>query len=78
MNIRLVYQAFSTTAALLLLTSGAFFSQTVFAADFKPTPLIVDDDGSQDGMTALAYMLANPKFDIQAITPKVLPVQQAL
>ena len=67
MNIRLVYQAFSN-AALLLLTSGAFFSQTVFAADFKPTPLIVDDDGSQDGMTALAYMLANPKFDIQAIT----------
>ncbi|MCC5609840.1 nucleoside hydrolase [Nostoc sp. CHAB 5834] len=67
MNIRLVYQAFST-AALLLSTSGAFFCQTVFAADFKPTPLIVDDDGSQDGMTALAYMLANPKFDIQAIT----------
>ncbi|MEH1831360.1 MAG: nucleoside hydrolase [Nostoc sp.] len=67
MNIRLVYQAFST-AALLLVTSGAFFCQTVFAADFKPTPLIVDDDGSQDGMTALAYMLANPKFDIQAIT----------
>ncbi|WP_226587680.1 nucleoside hydrolase [Microseira wollei] len=34
----------------------------------KPTPLIFDDDGSQDGMTALAYMLANPKFDIKAIT----------
>ncbi|MDJ0617887.1 MAG: nucleoside hydrolase [Calothrix sp. MO_192.B10] len=34
----------------------------------KPTPLIFDDDGSQDGMTALAFMLANPKFDIQAIT----------
>ena len=33
-----------------------------------PSPLIFDDDGSQDGMTALAYMLANPKFDIQAIT----------
>ncbi|MDB9342831.1 nucleoside hydrolase [Nodularia spumigena CS-586/05] len=32
------------------------------------TPLIFDDDGSQDGMTALAFMLANPKFDIQAIT----------
>ena len=31
-------------------------------------PLIVDDDGSQDGMTALAFMLANPKFDVQAVT----------
>lgn len=31
-------------------------------------PLIFDDDGSQDGMTALAYVLANPKFDLQAIT----------
>lgn len=38
------------------------------AASLTPTPLIFDDDGSQDGMTALAYMLANPKFDIQAIT----------
>ncbi|MGV2829620.1 nucleoside hydrolase [Myxosarcina sp. GI1(2024)] len=34
----------------------------------KPTPLIFDDDGSQDGMTALAYMLANPEFDVEAIT----------
>lgn len=33
-----------------------------------PTPLIIDDDGSQDGMTAIAYMLANPEFDVQAIT----------
>jgi inosine-uridine nucleoside N-ribohydrolase len=34
----------------------------------NPTPLIIDDDGSQDGVTALAFMLANPKFDVQAIT----------
>ncbi len=33
-----------------------------------PIPLIFDDDGSQDGMTALAYILANPQFDLQAIT----------
>ncbi|HAA26399.1 MAG TPA: nucleoside hydrolase, partial [Cyanobacteria bacterium UBA8553] len=33
----------------------------------NPIPLIVDDDGSQDGMTALAFMLANPKFDVKAI-----------
>ena len=30
-----------------------------------PTPLIIDDDGSQDGMTAIAYMLANPQFDVE-------------
>ena len=34
----------------------------------NPTPLIIDDDGSQDGMTAVAYMLANPQFDVEAIT----------
>ena len=34
---------------------------------FEPTPLIIDDDGSQDGMTAIAYMLANPNFDVKAI-----------
>ncbi|MDY7003098.1 MAG: nucleoside hydrolase [Cyanobacteriota bacterium] len=32
------------------------------------TPLIFDDDGSQDGMTALAYVLGNPQYDVQAIT----------
>ena len=32
------------------------------------TPLIFDDDGSQDGFAALAYMLANPQFDVEAIT----------
>ncbi|MBD2215201.1 nucleoside hydrolase [Calothrix sp. FACHB-156] len=34
----------------------------------QPIPLIIDDDGSQDGMTALAFILENPKFDIKAIT----------
>ena len=34
----------------------------------NPTPLIIDDDGSQDGMTAIAYMLANPEFNVEAIT----------
>ena len=33
----------------------------------NPTPLIIDDDGSQDGMTAIAYMLANPQFEVEAI-----------
>ena len=36
--------------------------------NITPTPLIIDDDGSQDGMTAIAFMLANPQFDVQAIT----------
>ncbi|ACK69084.1 Inosine/uridine-preferring nucleoside hydrolase [Gloeothece citriformis PCC 7424] len=34
----------------------------------NPMPLIVDDDGSQDGMTALVYLLQNPKFEVKAIT----------
>ncbi|MCC5642721.1 nucleoside hydrolase [Nostoc sp. CHAB 5824] len=34
----------------------------------RPVPLILDDDGSQDGLIALAYMLQNPKFDVKAIT----------
>ena len=38
------------------------------AAALKPTPLIFDDDGSQDGFSALAYLSANPQFDLQAIT----------
>ncbi|MBD2104306.1 nucleoside hydrolase [Leptolyngbya sp. FACHB-261] len=43
--------------------------QPVLAASLTSrTPLIVDDDGSQDGLAALAYMLANPKFDVEAIT----------
>ncbi|MEB3359735.1 MAG: nucleoside hydrolase [Synechococcales bacterium] len=37
-------------------------------ATTKPIPLILDDDGSQDGMTAWAFMLANPQFDVKAIT----------
>ena len=39
-----------------------------FMTTTNPTPLIIDDDGSQDGMTAIAYMLANPEFDVKAIT----------
>ncbi len=33
----------------------------------KPIPLILDDDGSQDGLIALAYMLQNPKFSAERI-----------
>ncbi len=33
-----------------------------------PIPLIVDDDGSPDGMVALLYFLKNPLFDVRAVT----------
>lgn len=33
-----------------------------------PIPIIVDDDGSPDGMIALMYFLQNPLFDVQAVT----------
>jgi purine nucleosidase/pyrimidine-specific ribonucleoside hydrolase len=33
-----------------------------------PIPLIVDDDGSPDGMVALMYFLSNPLFEVKAVT----------
>jgi inosine-uridine nucleoside N-ribohydrolase len=33
-----------------------------------PIPIIVDDDGSPDGMIALLYFLNNPLFDVKAVT----------
>jgi pyrimidine-specific ribonucleoside hydrolase len=33
-----------------------------------PIPIIVDDDGSPDGMVALLFFLNNPKFDVRAVT----------
>ncbi len=33
-----------------------------------PTPVIVDDDGSPDGVIALLYFLRSPLFDVQAVT----------
>jgi purine nucleosidase/pyrimidine-specific ribonucleoside hydrolase len=33
-----------------------------------PIPIIVDDDGSPDGMIALLYFLRNPQFDVKAVT----------
>jgi len=40
----------------------------VAASSSTKTPVILDDDGSQDGMTAWAYMLANPRFEVKALT----------
>ncbi len=36
--------------------------------DEGPIPLIVDDDGSPDGMIALLYFLKNPLFEVRAVT----------
>jgi pyrimidine-specific ribonucleoside hydrolase len=33
-----------------------------------PVPVIVDDDGSPDGMIAMLYFLRNPLFDVRAVT----------
>lgn len=33
-----------------------------------PIPIIVDDDGSPDGVIALLYFLRNPLYDVQAVT----------
>lgn len=33
-----------------------------------PVPIIVDDDGSPDGLIALLYFLGHPEFDVQAVT----------
>jgi pyrimidine-specific ribonucleoside hydrolase len=34
----------------------------------SPLPVIVDDDGSPDGLIALLYFLRNPLFDVRAVT----------
>lgn len=54
---------FSSTSLLVIL-------QAVLLGKpgYTQTPLIFDDDGSQDGMTALSYILANDNFDLEAIT----------
>lgn len=50
----------------------------------SPIPIIVDDDGSPDGMMALLFFLQNPLFDVRAVTisygeahPQVFALQTA-
>jgi len=33
-----------------------------------PIPIIVDDDGSPDGVIALLYFLSDPRYDVRAVT----------
>ena len=56
------------TATLSAVAMEASLSAQAATATDTPTPLIFDDDGSQDGFAALAYLLANPEFDVQALT----------
>ncbi|NES84196.1 MAG: nucleoside hydrolase [Moorea sp. SIO2B7] len=66
---------FLSFAAVTTALSGAIAlnlslpNQAAFAASVtQKTAVILDDDGSQDGMTAWAYMLGNPQFDVKALT----------
>lgn len=66
---RMAAVAVTVASLSAVIASFGVASQSALAASVTDkTPLIVDDDGSQDGLAALAYMLANPKFDVQAIT----------
>lgn len=58
----------ATTLSVIIAVEASILSQAAYSTAFTPTPVIFDDDGSPDGFAALAYLLANPKFDIQAIT----------
>ena len=59
----------ATSLGAIALIGSLLSQRPASAASFtSPTPVILDDDGSQDGMTAWAYMLGNPQFDIQALT----------
>lgn len=37
-------------------------------SESRPIPVIVDDDGSPDGMIALLYFLRHPHYDVRAVT----------
>ena len=71
MKLHLLPSLFSSLVLLVTLLV-AFQSQPALVqtkeAASKSLPMILDDDGSPDGMIALAYMLQNPKFNIKAIT----------
>ena len=63
---KIVLSLVTTLSTIITFEFG--ISNRAYSMSLTPTPLIFDDDGSQDGFAALAYLLANPQFDIQAIT----------
>lgn len=58
----------ATTLCSLFTLETGIFNKVAYGSSMTSTPLIFDDDGSQDGFAALAYLLANPQFEIEAIT----------
>ncbi|MDJ0704635.1 MAG: nucleoside hydrolase [Leptolyngbyaceae cyanobacterium MO_188.B28] len=66
---RFVFAAVSILFASAIALNVGFLNQIVISAPLvQKTPVILDDDGSQDGMTAWAYMLAHPQFEVKALT----------
>ena len=61
------YAAAALTAPPLPATSGAAGAQPA-SATTEPLPVIWDDDGSIDGVTALLYLLQNRSFEVKAAT----------
>lgn len=49
-------------------TSAASATPLPLPSESAPVPLIVDDDGSPDGMIALMYFLRHPLFEVKAVT----------
>jgi purine nucleosidase/pyrimidine-specific ribonucleoside hydrolase len=65
----LTLAAGTTALSEMFVVDLGFLCQAALATSLtRKIPLILDDDGSQDGMAAWAYMLANPKFDVKAFT----------
>lgn len=64
---RKLFLLMATTLSTIIAVESEISNQA-YGMSIASTPLIFDDDGSQDGFAALAYLLANPKFDLQAIT----------
>lgn len=69
------FSSLITSTVVATVLSGAIAldlgssDHAAFAASLgQKTPIILDDDGSQDGMTAWAYMLANPRYEVKALT----------
>lgn len=60
-SLKFIVLSFSICLGII---SGAIVSKLASSAETKPVPLIFDDDG----MTALAYMLQNPKFSVNTNT----------
>ena len=62
---RLLLLSFSSVLLPIIASSQSVLAQS---EDTAAMPIILDDDGSPDGMIAHPYILQNPKFEVEAIT----------